>query len=525
MRSTMQVSAGRRVAVVEPTTAVAAAKIAVALRRPLMRLAVFVLVAPLVLCGSLVAVAALAVGAASASDQVCDANDALAQASLDNPYAQAATDRGLGTAAVAALGVLAGQAQQQHPSTLDAAGPYRLPAAYAAGRPDGEGRWRGPVDPSVGHDSRSDPRSVTAAVVRRLTRTNPLEWAELRRLPIPSPPVAASPEDSTDEETATARLLPSRFAALLTAAFPHVSVAKEQIRSAFVGTARTTSAAGDGRSGGTVIIGDPAQVDLVAEVTGPRLFGGVVTVHATSGSPSQITAGADRDLAAATGLTIAVSAAAPSPEVRADVEDAAAGRVVWFAATGAADPANGVWVASSPAQYQAAVSELTAEQDPSGLLFAVCDVLPGGGGLDETLIDPATIAAPDPAAATAIAYARAQIGKPYVTDPPRARPPTSWDCSKLTAAAWAQAGVRLTAYSFTQRSQTQPIPQSMVAPGDLVFWLRGGVHHVALVDEVTADGTIWITEAANPDAGVRRRAIGGSWDATYLTGYGRVTRS
>ncbi len=68
-------------------------------------------------------------------------------------------------------------------------------------------------------------------------------------------------------------------------------------------------------------------------------------------------------------------------------------------------------------------------------------------------------------------------------------------------------------------------PPEVRTVGDLVFWLRSGAPHVALVDQVDANGQVWITEAANPSAGVRRRAMGGSWDDTYLSGFGRVIRS
>ena len=78
-------------------------------------------------------------------------------------------------------------------------------------------------------------------------------------------------------------------------------------------------------------------------------------------------------------------------------------------------------------------------------------------------------------------------------------------------------------YSFTQWNQTQRIPRAALAPGDLVFWFGGDVHHVAIV--VAVNGSrVQIAEAANPDAGVRVRDFGDAWDAQYVSGYGRVTR-
>ena len=55
-------------------------------------------------------------------------------------------------------------------------------------------------------------------------------------------------------------------------------------------------------------------------------------------------------------------------------------------------------------------------------------------------------------AAAAVQYALAQLGEPYSYS---ANPPNSWDCSKLTAAAWGSAGVGLTALSYTQWDQTR----------------------------------------------------------------------
>ena len=99
--------------------------------------------------------------------------------------------------------------------------------------------------------------------------------------------------------------------------------------------------------------------------------------------------------------------------------------------------------------------------------------------------------------------------------------PVDFDCSGLTAFAWRAAGVSLVDYSYTQWDQTQRIPRSALAPGDLVFWFGGDVHHVAIVTAV--DGAqVTIAEAANPTDGIRTRLLGGSWDEAYLSGLGRV---
>jgi cell wall-associated NlpC family hydrolase len=138
-------------------------------------------------------------------------------------------------------------------------------------------------------------------------------------------------------------------------------------------------------------------------------------------------------------------------------------------------------------------------------------------------VDPALIPAPDGQAAGAGAAALTAVGRGgrYVAE---GNGPVDFDCSGLTSYAWRQAGVTLVDYSYTQRSQTRDIPRTFVQPGELVFWFGGSEYHVAIVTEV--NGTqITIAEAANPDAGIRTRVLGGGWDEAYLTGFGQVIRA
>jgi len=104
-------------------------------------------------------------------------------------------------------------------------------------------------------------------------------------------------------------------------------------------------------------------------------------------------------------------------------------------------------------------------------------------------------------AAIAVAYALGQVGAPYVLTPPGARPPYSWDCSKLTSWAWAQAGISLTPYSAAQINQVRTIPQSDLRPGDLLFYYNpswGRVGHVSMYI-----GNGMVVEASTPSTGVR----------------------
>jgi cell wall-associated NlpC family hydrolase len=117
-------------------------------------------------------------------------------------------------------------------------------------------------------------------------------------------------------------------------------------------------------------------------------------------------------------------------------------------------------------------------------------------------------------AAAAVQYALSQVGDPYSFS---ANPPSSWDCSKLTAAAWGQAGVGLTALSYTQWDQTRRVPVSEIQPGDLVFYFGSGAHHVAIYV-----GNGKMVSASNPRDGVEIIDFLGPWYRERFSGVGRV---
>jgi cell wall-associated NlpC family hydrolase len=98
---------------------------------------------------------------------------------------------------------------------------------------------------------------------------------------------------------------------------------------------------------------------------------------------------------------------------------------------------------------------------------------------------PPVVVNPAPNAATAvkraIAYAKAQLGKPYLW---AASGPNSFDCSGLTMRAWATGGKLLPHYSVAQFAQSTRVSMADARPGDLLFWTDNGspsgIHHVAL---------------------------------------------
>jgi peptidoglycan DL-endopeptidase CwlO len=78
--------------------------------------------------------------------------------------------------------------------------------------------------------------------------------------------------------------------------------------------------------------------------------------------------------------------------------------------------------------------------------------------------------------AKALAYAKAQLGEPYVRN---GDGPSGWDCSGLTMRAWGSVGVSLPHSSRQQHSRGRSVAKSDLKPGDLVFFYSD-IHHVGL---------------------------------------------
>jgi len=69
--------------------------------------------------------------------------------------------------------------------------------------------------------------------------------------------------------------------------------------------------------------------------------------------------------------------------------------------------------------------------------------------------------------AAAVRFALAQLGEPYLWG---ATGPDAWDCSGLTMAAWAAAGVTLPRTTFAQVLTGSPVTSTTgLQPGDLIF--------------------------------------------------------
>ncbi|MEU3842383.1 NlpC/P60 family protein [Streptomyces sp. NPDC028635] len=98
----------------------------------------------------------------------------------------------------------------------------------------------------------------------------------------------------------------------------------------------------------------------------------------------------------------------------------------------------------------------------------------------------------------ALAFARAQIGKPYVWG---ATGPGSYDCSGLTQAAWKAADVDLPRTTYDQVHAGTTVPLSQARPGDLVFFYDD-ISHVGLYI-----GGGMMIHAPKPGAYVREESI------------------
>jgi len=83
-----------------------------------------------------------------------------------------------------------------------------------------------------------------------------------------------------------------------------------------------------------------------------------------------------------------------------------------------------------------------------------------------------------PGAAKVLAYARAQLGKPYQWG---GAGPNSFDCSGLVMRAWQQAGIDFPHLAQDQYDLTERIPLADLLPGDLVFFgTPDNVYHVGI---------------------------------------------
>ncbi len=111
----------------------------------------------------------------------------------------------------------------------------------------------------------------------------------------------------------------------------------------------------------------------------------------------------------------------------------------------------------------------------------------------------------------AVAFAYAQLGKPYVWG---ATGPGSYDCSGLMQAAWASAGVAIPRTTYQQVAGLPAVSLSALRPGDLVFFDGDG--HVAMYV-----GGGMIIDAPQPGQFVQKMSLSFSWYASTVNSAAR----
>ncbi|MFF0183534.1 transglycosylase family protein [Streptomyces sp. NPDC005244] len=116
-------------------------------------------------------------------------------------------------------------------------------------------------------------------------------------------------------------------------------------------------------------------------------------------------------------------------------------------------------------------------------------------------------------AAKAVAFALAQVGKPYIYG---ATGPNAYDCSGLTQAAWRAAGVSIPRTSQAQWAGLTRVSTPRV--GDIVVYK--GADHVGLYI-----GGGKIVEAPRPGAPIRVASWRSGWYATHFVGVVRPSGS
>lgn len=160
-------------------------------------------------------------------------------------------------------------------------------------------------------------------------------------------------------------------------------------------------------------------------------------------------------------------------------------------------------LASQQQQAKAAYHEAKKTAAAVALLVQQAQIKQSGGSeADATaFVDlPADASVAD----KAVAFARAQIGDPYVFG---AAGPSSWDCSGLTMGAYAAAGIDVGGHGVnvqhaTASSRGLLVPYSQAQPGDLLFYGSGDYYHVAIYS-----GGGKMIEAPYPGQSVREVAV------------------
>ncbi len=266
--------------------------------------------------------------------------------------------------------------------------------------------------------------------------------------------------------------------------------------------ARTREAEGAARSASaerTTAVGDRLAADAAAAEAERARDLAAATARAATSRAALVAEQRDALVARAAALQGVSTALAARRQ--AGLEARAAARVQAAVAARAEDEAT-AQAARTPGPVDPGAGTVTDRAPAPAAtpaLPALPEVPPAPAPLPPVPAVPAVPAAPAAPASTspvssagggaaAVAFARQQLGEPYVW---AADGPDSWDCSGLTMGAWATGGTTLPHYSVAQYEASTPVAFADLRPGDLVFWGDsadpGSIFHVALY---SGDGMI-----------------------------------
>ncbi|MBQ1079673.1 MULTISPECIES: C40 family peptidase [unclassified Nocardiopsis] len=145
-------------------------------------------------------------------------------------------------------------------------------------------------------------------------------------------------------------------------------------------------------------------------------------------------------------------------------------------------------------------------------------VLESLGGVDPTVGEAADTGGGSAAGTAAVSgdvqavldFARAQIGKPYVWG---GTGPDGYDCSGLTQAAWAQAGVSLPRTTYDQVNAGTPVSRDQLQPGDLMFFYDvSAPSHVGIYA-----GNGMMIHGSNPSKPLEEVSLAAYWDGVFTS--------
>ena len=157
------------------------------------------------------------------------------------------------------------------------------------------------------------------------------------------------------------------------------------------------------------------------------------------------------------------------------------------------------------ATNQATLDSLTTAQQQqvnASTLGGTGQTSTGQTGTGQTGTTPVAYTGPTTTQADkAVAFAYAQIGKPYVWG---GTGPNGYDCSGLVQAAWAAAGVAIPRTTYEDWDDLPHIPVSQMVPGDLIIYNAEG--HVGMY---VGDG--YIIDAPHTGLDVERVPYDESW--------------